>query len=286
MENIQEKNNSLYKYPFLFSILIFLIYNCFVAILGLITTVVGSFTVVDYESFKSSLKTLSPLTAIICFISTIILNIVFKNLKIYKRGNFYKTSKVSAIYLIFTALVLISTIYFKINNNSQFKSINGIFTGIFILVFGLSFTEESLFRGLILNIFAKKYLNEPNGIFKILMYPAIIFSAVHLFNVFNEVSLEKTILQTVLAFFIGILLNAIYLRGGNIFVLILIHAIIDAKGMFDTLFLDTNITISQSINNLDYTPLFLAPLYLLLTFFLLRKSKLNEVKNTLKEINK
>ncbi len=283
MENIQDKNIALHKYPFLFSILTLLIYNGLVTVLGLITTVVGSFITGNYENFESNLKTLSPLTIMICFTSVLLLNLFFKNLKIYERGNFFKTLKASFLYLTFVTLNLIYTIYIAIKNNAQFKPISGIFFGIFVLIFGIGFIEESLYRGLILNIFAKKYLDKPNGIFKILMFPAIIFGAIHIFNIFTGISLEKAILQTILAFFVGILLNAIYLRGGNIFVLILIHAILDASGLFDYLFLKTNLTISDSINNMHYTPLFLAPLYLLLTFFLLRKSKLKEIKNTLKK---
>lgn len=286
MENIKDKNNTLHNYPFLFSILILLIYNGLVTVLGLIATVTGSFITGNYENFESNLKTLSPLTIIICFISILLLNLIFKNLKIYERGNFFKTLKASSLYLTFITLCLAYNIYIAIKNNAQFKPINGIFFGIFVLVFGVGFVEESLYRGLILNIFAKKYLNKSNCIFKILMFPAIIFSVIHIFNVFIGVSLEKAILQAVLTFFIGILLNAIYLRGGNIFVLILIHAILDASGLFEYLFLKTNITISDSINNMNYTPLFLTPLYLLLTFYLLRKPKLKEIKNILKEVNK
>ena len=286
MENIENKNITLHKYPFLCSIIIFLIYHILITVLSLVVTVTGSFITGNYENFESNLKTLSPLTILICFTSIILLNLFFKNLKIYKKGNFFKTLKASSFYLTFITLNLIYTIYIAIKNNAQFKPISGIFFGIFVLIFGIGFIEESLYRGLILNIFAKKYLYEPNGILKILFFPAIIFGSIHILNILIGVSLEKAILQTVLAFLVGILLNAIYLRGGNIFVLILIHVIVDASGLFNYLFLETNITISDSINNMQYTPLFLAPLYLLLTFFLLRKSKLKEIKKTLEEINK
>lgn len=285
MQNLKEKKNIEFKYPLLYSILSILIYYGFTAIFGLVTIVLGNLINGNYKNAESTFKTYSPTTIAICIISMLLLNLIFKNLKIYLRGNFFKTLKASSVLLIYETFFLIYILYIKLNTNVQFKSAGEIILGIITLLFGIGFIEESLFRGLILNMFAKKYINKPYGILKILIFPSIIFGTIHLVNIFINVNIQNAILQATIAFFIGILLNAIYLRGGNIFVLILIHAIIDASGMFETLFTQENVTISDSINNISYATLLYIPIYLLLTIFLLRKSKLNEVKETLKKIN-
>ncbi len=284
------KNKKLYKRPFLFSILIILIYNSFTTVFdtitGFLTILINFFNNKNHEKDLTSIfEITSPLSIIISTISILLLNLIFKNLKIYKIKNFFKTLKISSFYLIFTIFSLMCAIYENVNH--QFKPFNEIILGVLSLVFEIGFVEESLFRGLILNIFAKKYLDEYRGILKILIFPAIIFGLIHLLNVFAGVNLEKAILQAFLAFFIGILLNAIYMRGGNIFVLILIHAIIDASGLFKTFFIkEIHLTNIDAINQTSYTELFYIPLYLLLAIFLLRKSKLEEVKENLKTINK
>ncbi len=287
MENL--KNKKIYKHPFLFSILVFLMYNGFTivfsTIVGILVTLISFFNHGRYENLISTFKLTSPFVMAINVISILLSNLIFKNLRIYTKGNFFKTVKVSSVYLVYVLAILICVTYTKIQTNPQFKSTTEIILSILTLIFTVGFVEESLFRGLILNIFAKKYLYEPKGILKILVFPSVIFGFVHLFNIFVGVSLEKVILQSVMAFFTGILLNAIYIRSGNIFVLILIHAIIDASGLFEHLFLKTNITLSNSINKISYITLVYIPLYLLLTIFLLRKSKLEEVKENLKEIN-
>ena len=201
MENL--KYDKIYKYPFIYSILAILIYNGFITAFGLIISIliplINYISHTNYDYLESIFKITSPFSIIVSIISTLLLNLIFKNLKIYTKGNFFKTLKVFSVYLIFTISLLICVIYKNINH--QFKPFNKIILGVLTLVFVIGFVEESLFRGLILNIFAKKYIDKPCGILKILIFPALIFGGLHIFNIFNKVSLEKAILQTVLAFF-------------------------------------------------------------------------------------
>ena len=284
------KDKKIYKHPFLFSIVIILIYQGFITalsvILGVFIALINFFNHVDYGNLKSIFKEISPLSIAVSVISILLINLIFKNLKIYTKRNFFKTVKVSLVYLIYILALLIYTIYQNTKINHQFKPSSEIILGILALILEIGFVEESLYRGLILNIFAKKYLDKPNGISKILFFPAIIFGSIHMLNILAGVYLEKAILQAVLAFLVGILLNAIYLRGRNILVLILIHAIVDASGLFKCLFLRTNMTFSDCINQTSYTELIIyIPLSILSTIFILRKSKLEEVKENLKTIN-
>ena len=224
-------------------------------------------------------------------ISAFLVVLIFKNLKIYTRKNFFKTLKVSLFYLI---IELINASYFVIltlNKNKEFGSFPKIILGIVILVFGIGFFEESIYRGLILNIFAKKYIDKPHGILKILIFPALIFGFIHIINYFfYNVKIEKVIFQMIICFFAGVIFNAIYIRGGNIFILILIHAISDIAATFETLFFKNNDNFGCIINKekdlLDWIlSLSYFPMVIVLTIFLLRKSKLKEAKENLKKIN-
>ncbi len=180
-----------------------------------------------------------------------------------------------------------------INKKISFRSISEILLYVFALIIISGFVTDSIFNGLILNSFAKKYLNKPHGIFKILTFPNLfllipilcfyIIEAID-FNMNIEYNPKEAIFQIILIFFVRILTTAIYLRGGNILVIILIHSIMYATIYFRYAFLKFT-TFNKYVNQFNYLNLIYIPVCLLLTVFLLRKSKIEEVKENLKTIN-
>ena len=58
------------------------------------------------------------------------------------------------------------------------------------------------------------------------------FGLIHLFNLFSDIDPLAVLLQTVTAIGMGWVLCALYLRCRNIYVLILVHALVDFSGMF------------------------------------------------------
>ncbi len=237
-----------------------------------------------YNTFSFLIEFITP-------ISTILVVLIFKNLKIYHKKNFFKTLKISYVYLIIEIINACYYIFLALNKNKEFKSIHIIVLEIIFLVFDISFFEESIYRGLILNMFAKKYINKPHGILKILFFPALIFGFMHITNYFfNHVEIKSVISQMIICFFTGMLFNAIYMRGGNIISLILIHTISNIAAFFESSFLKNSGEFSDVINKINLFDwlinLAYIPMTIILTIVLLRKSKLEEVKENLKAINK
>ena len=69
-----------------------------------------------------------------------------------------------------------------------------------------------------------------------------------------------------------------FVKGVFLWFLILTHAIVDFSGLFDSTFVKSNISDAEQINSISsYAPLFLLPVSLLFTAFLLRKKKLPEI---------
>ena len=81
----------------------------------------------------------------------------------------------------------------------------------------------------------------------------------------------------------GVLFGAIYLRGGNSWFLVLLHALVDSFGFFTSSFLVTETTGIQEINNINFESLIAIPITLLIAIFLLRKSKRQELFDRIKE---
>ena len=219
-------------------------------------------------------------------INTIITVFVFNGLKYYKRGNFYKTFIPGFLYILIVLMALFGSFADAFCCNQEFKTIFEIFLGI-LYAFTIGFFEESILRGLISNSFARKHAHNFTGVIKSIVYTNLIFGSLHMINIIQGVKLQSAILQSVAAFFIGCFLTIIYFRGGNLFVLIFIHTIIDMSGLFNFLFLNEDVTAVNIINQYNtlqcLTPI---PFYLIYSCFLLRKSKIKEIIYTIKNINK
>ena len=76
--------------------------------------------------------------------------------------------------------------------------------------------------------------------------------------------------------------TAIYYRGGNLWVLMIIHCLTDAGGLFRSAF-TTAVTKAGEINELNITGLIMIPVYLGITVFLLRKKKMDAVLENLRQ---
>ena len=223
----------------------------------------------------------------IVYISAIIVVFIFKKKDIFFKGSFLKTFKAGFLYILWCILGLIFIIIDSTRQNSSFKPTIDILLNIFKL-FSISFFEESLFRGLITSSFAKKYVNEKYGIIKILLYPSLIFGITHSINVFTmKINISASVFQILSAVIVSIVLTAIYLRGGNIFVPIIIHTIINANGLFNAYFLEKNITEAAIINSNNiitdlYSLIFAVFLpHCIFTIYLIRENKINDIKQNI-----
>ena len=144
-------------------------------------------------------------------------------------------------------------------------------------LFGIGFLEESIFRGIVVNNIAKKYLGNRKGVYVTVLTSGFLFGAMHLSNLVLGVNPFSVVIQSVVAMASGFYLAAIYLRGGSLWALIIMHTLVDSASMFKASFTTNNGTMADAIGELslgNLTPFFVLSL---LTLFLLRKEKCDEI---------
>ena len=132
---------------------------------------------------------------------------------------FFKSLRYSLVMLPFWAVLLLPDI------------LNGYYPKTFTLkVISLAvtagFSEETIFRGLPLS-YLKRQLRSEKHVLLIVCVTAVIFGLSHVTNVLFGASLSASLVQGVSTICIGFYLGAVFMRGGNILVPMLIHALHD-----------------------------------------------------------
>lgn len=139
--------------------------------------------------------------------------------------------------------------------------------------------EEFLFRGLILNTLLEKNKHlKYKGMMYSLVISSTLFGAIHMVNLFDTPELiNSTIAQSIGAIFIGIFLGAVYLRSGNIWTVVVFHALIDIIADLPLILIDGNVSSSGTAEDIPFQSLILNILMnsvvLFAGLFLARKSK-------------
>ena len=114
------------------------------------------------------------------------------------------------------------------------------------------------------------------------------FALIHLANVFHGVSLTGALIQTFSAVIGGVFFCAIYLRGGSIWGIALLHSLNDLFPMINSTFTNAaeNLSTAQVLSN--YRPGLLRIIFLagnlLIAAFLLRKSKRQKVFDRIEQL--
>ena len=153
------------------------------------------------------------------------------------------------------------------------------FIFLFVLaMFLIGFNEELVFRGIILNLFLDKFGNSKKGIVTATVLSSVIFGAVHLTNIFSGVSVGSAVVQAIQAAILGGLLAAIYLRSGNIWIVIIVHALTDFASMLSSGIYGMGNAV-DSINQLSWLNFVTVPIFLIPTLVLFRKDKLKALEH-------
>ena len=164
----------------------------------------------------------------------------------------------------------------SVSGSDGVRSAGGII--IYILtMFLVGMNEEVIMRGIVLNLFADRFSNTRRGVLAAIILSSVIFGAAHIPNVLSGVPLSSALIQALQATLLGVLFAAIYLRSGNLWICIIIHALVDfgglmASGIFGNGDM-TDMIGSLSVLNLAVT----VPLFLIPCIVLLRRSKLDEI---------
>ena len=194
---------------------------------------------------------------------------------IFRMGSFGATlvPGLPCLLLRLSLMVIYITQFFT--GETSWVSLPVMLTGVLYL-FGIGFWEEMIFRGVIGNTLAVKYATNTKGLWLTVILSAAIFSAVHLQSLLHGLPLDAMAAQLTGAFGLGLVFAAVYLRGGNLWVLVLLHTIVDVPGSFQSSFIISNGTgdVIDNISKLDLNSILgLLPVHIALTIFLLRKSK-------------
>lgn len=109
-----------------------------------------------------------------------------------------------------------------------------IIFALFIISVGVF--EEIVFRGVVLNLFIQKSQKTKTGVFLAIVYSSLVFSLLHLLNVFAGSGFLPILLQIGYTFLIGMMFAVVYLKTKNIWTTIVIHTIYNIGGlMFSTI---------------------------------------------------
>lgn len=137
-------------------------------------------------------------------------------------------------------------------------------------------SEELLFRGVVAQTLLEHYGTSRKGIWTACLMSGVLFGSAHLINLLAAEPFG-VLMQCLFAASLGMLLTAIYYRTGNLWVTVFLHAAMDitallVNGLYGTA------TAAESIGSYDITTLITVAVYLVPTAYLLRKSRLDEVR--------
>ena len=135
--------------------------------------------------------------------------------------------------------------------------------------------EEFIFRGVIAQTLLEHFGTSRAGVWKACLLSGVLFGAAHLTNILGSAPFG-VLMQCVFAGSLGVLFAAIYFRTGNLWVLVFLHGAQDAASLLAGGLYGTE-NMSTAVSSYDSTMLLSVLVYLIPTFFLLRKKKIGEV---------
>lgn len=212
----------------------------------------------------------------------------FGRLGIYRRGGFFRTLFLGI------SLILYGVFFGYLSNLLPLLREPGLewqtpamMLWAVLTMFFVGFREESSYRGIVLHIFADKYLKDRRGVLITAFGSAAFFGIMHMNNIMIGQSFLESVLQTLNAFVLGALFGAVYLRGGSLWALMLIHGSIDLGLTLKNLMTKTYASdaIAYLAGNTETTldpieavlRLIMWTIIILITLFLLRKKKCDEI---------
>lgn len=174
--------------------------------------------------------------------------------------------------------LLLMIILFFISDFSAGQLIESSRALVFIFsMFLTGFSEEIIFRGVILNTLRESFKKESRTtIYKVVIFSSLIFAVMHLSNIFSGVPFSAAVIQMAGAFGVGCYFAAIYMRCNTIWVTIVYHAMMNFVSLMGTELMGEGDAVS-TISGYGPERLMGLILYLGLTVYLLRKTKMQEM---------
>lgn len=144
-------------------------------------------------------------------------------------------------------------------------------------MFLIGWTEELIFRGVILNLFLERFSKTKRGILWAVILNGVLFGAVHLTNISQGVTVTSAMIQAINGAFLGVIFAAVYVRSGNIWLVIMFHALVDFASLMGSGIFGIGTTVEQ-INQMSAVNLIAVPVLLIPCIVLLRPKKLQEME--------
>lgn len=144
-------------------------------------------------------------------------------------------------------------------------------------MFLIGWTEELIFRGVILNLFLERFSKTKRGILWAVILNGVLFGAVHLTNISQGVTVTSAMIQAINGAFLGVIFAAVYVRSGNIWLVIVFHALVDFASLMGSGIFGVGTTVEQ-INQMSAVNLIAVPILLIPSIVLLRPRKLLELE--------
>ena len=189
-----------------------------------------------------------------------------------------KSLYTGGFFIAYCILELVAQMYLQAMNKNT-SHVQPVISIIFFAVtmFLIGWTEEIVFRGVILNMFLDAFSKTKRGILGAILLNGVFFGVLHMSNVLSGVKLESAIVQSVTAGLLGIILAAVYARTRNIWLVIIAHAVVDFAGLLGSGIFGVGNEV-DGINDISWANLISVPILLVPIFVLLRKSKLAEME--------
>ena len=257
---------------------------CFVLVLMFLVFRKGLFLIFRALPQTTGLRVLHELLDVVWPFGMVVL---FGKTDAYKRGGFFRTLIAGLGVIILSAVLFAMNVYsLSQEPGLEWYTLPMMALGVFT-AFAVGFREESVFRGIAVNLLADKYLKDRRGILITTFAAAAFFGVMHMGNMVNGQSFAESVLQAVNAVFLGAVLVAVYLRGGNLWALMLIHGFydmaVDVPALLTKTYgadIQTAMGTSKEASEGTGTAgayVILWTVYLLVTLFLLRRKKCGEI---------
>lgn len=189
----------------------------------------------------------------------------------WKESGFNKPSQWRCLYLywIIAPMIVPILLYILVFGPKVNKPLLIFFYGWLTIFVG--FSEESLFRGVILTTL-KRY-----GTIIAVLFSSLLFSLVHITNLMAGFSLNYILTQLYVAFSLGVLFAALRIRTGTIWLVILLHSLIDFLGLITKDLLNWTGTggLPEITSQVVGTIAVFYSIFLCIGLFLLRPRKVN-----------
>ena len=276
------------KHPFLYALLIFVIFALSMSIVGGIIS--GVHMAISPDGSKPPTM---PLMLACEIVVAIVLCVVLKKSGrirlLTKTGRGFKGGIATGAYiLVLGVFLVVGTIVGTQMVGGFTVDFGGGSIVCMVAMISIGLTEEIEARALIGEPFLEHFGTKREGVIRAVVASGLIFGVMHIVNAL-EAPLPDTLCQMTLSITAGMMYGAIYFRSGNLWSCVVLHGFNDICSSIQLwLFNGGNGNILSStgdfsIDSVVFT-LVLAAIDLAVACFLLRKSKIGEVAQTWPEI--